>query len=111
MFTGAKLEIVDRQLTTKLTLGQVLPVMIHNDLYFGLYLGKIITGNVMVVADLANPTKSMKPSVVPTNYQRIDVMWNVKGDKVLPSVFNVLLDESQIMTTKIELLEEGSKKQ
>ena len=31
-------------------------VMIYDDLYFGLYLGKFITGNVMVVAELANST-------------------------------------------------------
>ena len=86
-----------------MTLGQVPPVMIYNDLYFGLYLGKFITGNVMVVADLANSTKSMKPAVVPTSYQRIDVMWNGKGEEVLSSVSNVLLNESQTMATTIEL--------
>ena len=44
-----------------------------------------------------------------TIYYRIDVMWIGKGDKVLSWVFNVLLDEGQIIATKIELNVESQK--
>merc|ERR1719158_314536 len=80
----ANLEFIDLKQKTQVTLVEMVPVKFINQFHYGLYLGDIVTGEVIANVDLTNPTKTFTLIIEPTAFHKIEMIWSLNIDALSP---------------------------
>merc|ERR1719188_435511 len=99
----AQLEIIDLKQKTEATFGGLRPVKFHNQFHYALYLGEIVTGDIMATIDLSTSTKTFTFLAEPTAFHKIELISSFNFAKFSPTFVLLKFDTLEIVHAKLDL--------